>query len=358
MDKFATLEPVKLYSPSASIGPSSSHKFPRYTGSHKPPANFQLIGRLPVDIHLIILSHVSIPDIPALSRVSRAYSNLCKDERVWEVRWTRFALGNLHLAAVLDDIENRTKTQNAARKSSLPPTLSLDGGGGDDDFGDFTDVNAPSDEMGDFVGAFSHAEVIASPTTITSPTSHVPKATFRSRYQRAHALLKSLLPALSSAPYAILTALFPPPEPSLSHQAHTLRLLSTFLSYKVKPVRNWEALSSLLRAASDRFEDGLLTAFDTCDSKGDEEGMRAAAQASWDVWEGSGGHWELARAWADKREIFYDQSKWHGLDNFTCVLIASGVRMDVPTVVFLCCIGTMNWILMPWTGSCGMSLVH
>ena len=170
--------------------------------------------------------------------------------------------------------------------------------------------------MGDFVGAFS-AAVITSPTQ----ASFASKTTFRSRYIRAHGLLKTILPALSSPPYAVLTALFPAPEPSLSHQAHTLRLLSTFLSPKVKPVRNWETLSASLRAASDRFDDGLLTAFDTCDSKGDEEGMRAAAQASWDVWEGSSEHWELARAWADKREIFYDQSKWHGLDNFTCVLV-------------------------------------
>ena len=129
MDKFATLEPVKLYTSPGSV---PSPKFPRFTSQHKPPAPFQLIGRLPVDIHILILVHASIPDLPALSRVSRAFGNLCKDERVWEVRWTRFVTGNLHLAAILDDLENKAKTQNAVRKSSLPPTLSLDGG--DDDF--------------------------------------------------------------------------------------------------------------------------------------------------------------------------------------------------------------------------------
>lgn len=309
MDKFAALEPVKLYNAPTPV----SSRFPRFTGHHKPPAPFQLVGRLPVDIHILILTYASIPDIPSLSRVSRALSNLCKDERVWEARWLHLASGNAHIASVLDDLESRTKTQNAARKSSLPPTLSLDGAP-DDDFGDFTSVNAPPDEMGDFVGEFS-AAIITSPTA----TSFTPKFTFRTRYIRAHNLLKTLIPALSSPSYAVLTALFPAPEPSLSHQAHTLRLLSTFLSHKVKPVRTWETLSASIRAASDRFDDGLLTAFDTCDSKNDEEGMKQAAQASWDVWDGSSGLWELARAWADKREIFYDQTNWHGLDNFTCV---------------------------------------
>lgn len=332
MDKFTSLEPVKLYSPAV-----TTRSF--FSSQHKPPAPFQLVGRLPVDIHILILTYVAIPDLPTLSRVSRALSNLCKDERVWEARWVRFASGNQHLALVLDDLESKTKTQNAVRKSSLPPTLALDGA--DDDFGDFTSVNAPPDEMGDFVGAFSSAVITHPP-----PSSIAPKATFRSRYIRAHTLLKTILPALSSPPYAVLTSLFPAPVPSLSQQAHTLRLLSTFLSYKVKPIRNWEALSSALRAASDRFDDGLLTAFDNCDSKGDEHGMREAAQASWDVWEGSAGHWELARAWADKREIFYDQSKWHGLDNVTCVLVSSVVN-NTPTVR----LGMTSWISMPWTAS-------
>ncbi|THH29168.1 hypothetical protein EUX98_g5028 [Antrodiella citrinella] len=305
MDKFTALEPVKLYSPPGGV----SSKLSRLSGAHKPPAPFQLIGRLPVDVYLLILTYSSIPDLPALSRVSRALGNLCKDERVWEARWTRFAAGNLHLSTILDDLENKARTQNAVRKSNLPPTLSVDGA--DDDFGDFTSVNAPPDEMGDFVGAFSSAVITGPSISIT------PKATFRSRYIRAHNLLQTLLPALSSPPHAVMTALFPAPVPGLSTQAHVLRLLSSFLSTKVKPVRAWETLQSSLRAASDRFDDGLLTAFDTCDSKGDEEGMKEAAQASWDVWDGSSKHWELARAWADKREIFYDQSKWHGLDNFT-----------------------------------------
>ena len=63
--------------------------------------------------------------------------------------------------------------------------------------------------------------------------------------------------------------------------------------------------------------------------------MREAAEASWEVFDRSGGegcvptygesgfgshreaHWELGMVWIEKREIFYEQSKWRPLDNFT-----------------------------------------
>ena len=68
----------------------------------------------------------------------------------------------------------------------------------------------------------------------------------------------------------------------------------------------------------DLFGEGLLTAFDANDSKGDEKAMTEIADASWAVWDPSEGQWELARVWADKHEIFYDhQSQWDPLDNFT-----------------------------------------
>ena len=57
--------------------------------------------------------------------------------------------------------------------------------------------------------------------------------------------------------------------------------------------------------------------FDVADGKGDEVGMREAAEASWEVWDGTGREWELGKVWAEKREIFYEQSKWKPLDNFT-----------------------------------------
>ena len=45
--------------------------------------------------------------------------------------------------------------------------------------------------------------------------------------------------------------------------------------------------------------------------------LREAADASWEVWDGPGAEWELGKVWAEKREIFYEQSKWKPLDNFT-----------------------------------------
>ncbi len=306
MDKFAALEPVKLYASA-----TGSKRFSQPL-SAKGPAPFALIGRLPVDVHILILTYLGVTDIPAYSLVSRSLGKLSKDERVWEARWKASGMEKQSFTLILDDLEARSKSQNAIRKGKVPPTLVVDGV--EDDFGDFTSVNAPADEMGDFVSGFAGA-------TIMSPTvaSWVPPTpTFRLRYIRAHNLLKSFVPALLSPPHAILTALFPTPAPTLSEQAHTLRLLSLFFSYRVKPLRSWQTLASSLRAAMDLFGEGLLTAFDASDSKGDENAMAKVSSASWAVWDRSEGQWELARAWADKHEIFYDhQSKWDPLENFT-----------------------------------------
>ncbi|OSC99757.1 hypothetical protein PYCCODRAFT_1372367 [Trametes coccinea BRFM310] len=344
MDKFATLEPVRLYHSSASSpAPTSS---PQPTSNrfslHKPslarpphplsrstlkpaagPAPFQVIGRLPVDVHILILAHLAVPDIPAYARVSRALANLARDERVWELRWNAFAIHNQpHLNAVLDALDDSARVRNAAQRGQAPPTLQAESAP-DDDFGDFASVNdAQPDEMGDFVGGggvgsnggFSLSmSVSPRSAAFTAP----PPKSFRALYIRAHSLLKPLLPALSAPPHAVLSSLFPSPAPPLRRQAHTLRLLSRFLSPDVKPLRNWDTLASALRAAIDRFEDGLLTAFDVADGKNDEQGMREAAEASWEVWDGPGSEWELGKVWAEKREIFYEQSKWKPLDNFT-----------------------------------------
>ncbi|KIP09764.1 hypothetical protein PHLGIDRAFT_126067 [Phlebiopsis gigantea 11061_1 CR5-6] len=303
MDKFTTLEPVKLHSST-----------PAKRASHyvtKPPAHFSLIGRLPADVHIFILAYLAVPDIPAYARTCRALSRLATDDRVWEKRWKSLGGDQPQLAAMLDDLESQSKARNAVRKGSIPPTLSVDG---DDDFGDFTTVSAPADAMDDFVSGFAGASIL-SPTTATWTP---PKQTFRSRYIRAHNLLKPFVSALSSPPHSILGVLFPAPAPPLRQQSHILRLLSLFLSHWVKPLRKWESLRSSLRAAMDLFGEALLTAFDASDSKGDEKAMAEVAQASWDVWDLAEGLWELARAWADKQEIFYDhQSKWNSLDNFT-----------------------------------------
>ncbi|OCH87584.1 hypothetical protein OBBRIDRAFT_889675 [Obba rivulosa] len=315
MDKFTTLEPVRLYGPASSSNRFSLTARPAAHAANRGPAPFQRIGRLPADLHILILTHLAVPDIPAYARTSRALANLAKDQRVWEARWAAFGVDRARLGDVLNALEERTKTQNAVAREHAPPTLTIDSA--DDDFGDFAApvANANADELGDFVGAFSNV-TIQSPRT--AQASYPPsKPSFRSLYIRAHNLLKPLVPALSSPPHAVLSALFPAPSPPLRHQAHTLRLLALFLSPRVKPVRSWETLSTALRAAIDRFEDSLLTAFDVSDGKNDESGMSEAADASWEVWDGSGGEWELGRVWAEKREIFYEHEKWKPLDNFT-----------------------------------------
>ncbi|KAI0926626.1 hypothetical protein AcV7_005516 [Taiwanofungus camphoratus] len=317
MDKFATLEPVRLHDTYKSNTASGTRFLSRNTPARAPTkglAPFQFIGRLPVDLHILILTNIAIPDLPAYSLSSRAFAGLARDERVWEARWTAFGVGRSKADNVLDALEEKARAQNTLSKEHVPPTLAVDST--DDDFGDFAAVDAQADEMGDFVGAFSGA-VVRSPRSPGPPSSIPAMPTFRSLYIRAHGLLKPLLPALSSPPHAVLSVLFPTPAPSLRRQAHTLRLLSLFLSSRVKPVRSWETLGAALRAAIDRFEDGLLTAFDVSDGKNDEHGMQEAAEASWEVWDRSEGEWELGRVWSEKREIFYEQGRWKPLDNFT-----------------------------------------
>jgi recyclin-1 len=49
--------------------------------------------------------------------------------------------------------------------------------------------------------------------------------------------------------------------------------------------------------------------------------MKEAAEASWTVYSPniteSSSDWEMGKVWAEKREIFYEQSKWDPMDNFT-----------------------------------------
>lgn len=314
MDKFTTLEPVRLYPTGA---PTSSRLLGR--GTVKTPASQHLIGRLPIDLHIAILSYLPTPDIPAYSRCSRVVSSLARDERVWKTKWQHLGVDEHGLGCVLDELETLMKGRAAHSRTLAPPTLDVDIV--DDDFGDFTSgVVAPAlpvEEMGDFVGA-----------AFSSRTPVLPsKPTYRQMYIRAHNLLKPLLPSLSSPPHLILSTLFPPPAPPVLEQSQTLHLLSLFLSPLVQPVRNWELCHGSLRSAIDRFEANLLSAFDAADSKRDEQGMREAASASWEVWEGHDSRgrmqvseWEMGKVWGEKREVFYEQGRWNPLDNFTWVL--------------------------------------
>ncbi|KAJ7695956.1 f-box protein pof6 [Mycena rosella] len=307
MEKFATLEPVRLYNSATTTGARLLSR----TQQPKPSATPPLVGRLPSDLHLLILSYLPIPDFPAYARCAHATAGLSRAEGVWEARWKALGIETHKLASVLDDLESRERGQAAASRAAAPPTIPVD-----DEFGDFASVDvlsAPSlDEMGDFVGDFG------TPLTPRMPVSSTPsKPTYRTMFMRAHSLLKPLTSALASPPHVILTELSSIlSSPSLRQESLTLHLLSLFLSPRIKPLRKWDAMYSSLRSAMDRFDANALAGFDAADSRDDEKDMREAAESSWEVWDGNG-DWEMGKVWAEKREIFYQQGQWRPLDNFT-----------------------------------------
>jgi recyclin-1 len=300
MDKFTTLEPVKLYTS------SSSSLFPPRQAAKVQVKQNAPIGRLPVDLHLLVLRHLPLPDIPAYARCSRATSALVQGDQVWEVRWKALCVEDLSLASVLDDLESKHPEQQQPA---------------DDEFSDFASAGTLSD--------------FSPPTSLSFTFPSIPPAkdTCKAKFQRAHKLLSRLLPALSSPPHLVLSALtdlLPASCKSLRKRARTLRLLSLYLGPRVQPVRNTAELRSVLRSAMDRFDASLLTAFDLADSKGDEDAMREAAESSWDIWEsslalgslrasGAASDWEMGKVWAEKREIFYEHGQWDAMDNFTQV---------------------------------------
>lgn len=296
MDKFATLEPTKLYSSAASTG---ARFLSLATGPKPTEIPLPLVGRLPSDLHLLVLSYLPVPDFPAYARCSRATSKLVRDDKLWEARWKALGLEkDPSLKKAIDILERKSRDQVAAE----PPIIPVD-----DEFGDFATADAFSspapEEMGDFVGAFGVPAAL--------------KETNKTKYVHVHSLLKPLLPILLSPPHLVLSELSEKVTPSLSEAAKTLRLLSRFLSHTVQPVQQWPSLFLSLRTAMDRFDSSLLTAFDVADGKGDEAGMREAAESSWEVWDPSSGDWEMGKVWAEKREIFYQQGRWEALDNFT-----------------------------------------
>lgn len=141
----------------------------------------------------------------------------------------------------------------------------------------------------------------------------------------------------SPSPSSTLALLFPPPSTmTLAQQSQTLLKLLLFLSPSLQPLRDWGFLRQALLAASDRFDSTCLVAFEMADSKGDTDGMRNAAQASWGVWEAGSGtreQWECGRVWVEKREVFYETSKWDSLENIVYVrtirLVITSLRIPV-----------------------------
>ncbi|KAG6380058.1 exocyst complex component Sec10-domain-containing protein [Boletus reticuloceps] len=304
MDKFATLEPTKLYSsPTQHQRPSPFSTVTSHVKSTarvstqvltaaKPPS--PPIGRLPVDLHVLTLMHVPIPDIARYARASRATSRVARDERVWERRWLDLAAQRLGLTTILDELEARAKAEKDKRNggSCGPATLAVSSL--DDDFGDF--ASAPPPALFDLSSS-------ARLSIVDTYEPGKPTPTFRAKYIRAHTLLYPLLPT---------------PNAPLMLSSHPLLL-------SCRPARIHLLRVSLHKPA---FDATLLTAFDAADTSGDEAQMKGVASASWEISictnsmgrrnkRGGAGDWEMGRLWAEKREVFYEQGKWDPAANFT-----------------------------------------
>lgn len=321
MDKFKALEPVKLHQ-------NSTNNWQKFASRS---ALTPHIGKLPSSLHLVVLQYIPVPDVPAYARTNRALARLAVSEELWKHHYSLLGIDRYGFGPVLDELENRARKEVAEQ----PPTLTVDVA--DDDFGDFASgsdtfglgfgglqtqsgFSTSSAEVGDFIGG----SMAMQGTNVLGATS------FRALYIRAHKLLRNLAPALLEPPHQILSSLFPPTTVSSSsltllHRSKTLHLLHRFHSL-LEPLRSSPSLLSALRAATDRFDATLLSAFDIADGRADEAGMREAAEASWEIWDpheiGSGvvAEWEMGRVWGEKREIFYVTSAHKTLDNFTYVM--------------------------------------
>ena len=323
MEKFDTLQPTKLYAPDAKTG--------KLRKGITAPAQF--VGRLPIDLHILVLIHLPIHDFPAYARCSRSLSNLSRHEKVWEVKWNALQFAKYtHFKSLLDQLEDEKKIKDGGLMKNMPPTLAV--GDVDDDFGDFSQVQTPT-TAGFMTIEVDKSQVYASITSMRPPT-HL------ELYRRAHYLLKPFTNSLFSPPHAILASLFPsvpgvPPVPLLQ-QSRILHLLLLWFSPQIQPLRKWKDFNASLRSVIDRHDANLLAAFDFAESRKDEKGMIQAAEASWEVFDGSG-EWELSRVWAEKRGIFYEAAKWNPMDNLMYVhhppkeraLISTPVKPTIPT---------------------------
>lgn len=165
----------------------------------------------------------------------------------------------------------------------------------------------------------------------------------------------------------------------LSHQAMTLQALLRYLSDAIQPTKDWGWLRQVLGGVCDRFEAICLSFFENAESRVQQQHqgnnqissslgstgmgvgatsanairsetelkhMKLAAESSWVVWKtlqatktqtdlrtgrslasgfgsrsrvGAGdddaAEWELGRVWVEKREVFYEGSKWESGQN-------------------------------------------
>lgn len=276
----------------------------------------QFIGSLPADLHLLILSYLPIPDVATYARVSRATWKLAVDQRLWERRWGELAVERLNFGDVLDMLE---RVKGESKRSSGPATIavsSLD----DDEFGDFASASSPAPHLLLDLGALGDTFKVG-----------MTPSTFRMKYIHAHLLLLPLLSLTNSSTHAILASIASFTS-SLYTQARILHLLTRFLSPAIKPVGSWDLRLSSLKTSIDRFDAGLLTAFDIAESEDDEQRMAEVATASWEVWiclhsgktSGPREEWEMGRVWAEKQEVLYEQGRWDPLANMTCVRLELG----------------------------------
>jgi hypothetical protein len=93
MDRFATLEPVRLHT--GAIG-----------GGRPIPARPVFVGRLPVSAHAVLASYLAVPDVPAYARTCRALAALARSDDAWERRYK--ALGD-DAEGVLGALEDRAR---------------------------------------------------------------------------------------------------------------------------------------------------------------------------------------------------------------------------------------------------------
>ncbi|KAH7337838.1 exocyst complex component Sec10-domain-containing protein [Rhizoctonia solani] len=311
MDKWTTLEPVKLH------GPNRQPRLPAVN-------RYSFVGPFPPEVHVRILAYLPIPSLPACARVSRALSRLVRDDRVWKRKYDALGITHFEFDSAIDALENISPN----RRGSQPTAAAAPVPAEEDDFGDF--ASAPLSppmpgaqeprlmvsEYGDFVVAGGDKLAITFPTP--------PATSLYAQYLRVHRLLTPLLPALLASPHLVLSALFPESAAPMSRslQSKILHLLARFLGPLVQPTLNWPNARRALMATLDRFDGALLSAFDTADGQADEEGMKDCAVASWEAWvalddERIGDEWEMGRTWAEKRGIFYEHGKWDPEANIT-----------------------------------------
>ncbi|CAE6451898.1 unnamed protein product [Rhizoctonia solani] len=311
MDKWTTLEPVKLHGPTRQ--------------SRLPPVNrYTFIGVFPPEVHVRIIAYLPIPSIPACARVSRAFSRLVRDDRAWKQKYDALGITYFELDPAIDALEAISPGQRASQSTAPVDPVPAE----EDDFGDFTSapLSPPMpgtqepqlmvSEYGDFVVAGGAKPISTFPTP--------PATSLYAQYLRVHRLLIPLLPALLASPHLVLPTLFPERATPMSRslQGKVLHLLARFLGPLVQPTLNWPNARRALMATLDRFDGALLSAFDVADGQADENGMKDCAMASWEAWvaldeERIGDEWEMGRTWAEKRGIFYEHGKWEPAANIT-----------------------------------------